>query len=215
MALQWLVRVWRGEPEAAIEHAVRAMRLSPHDPQIFGMQSAIAAAHFFAGRCDEALPWAEMSIREGPDYVPSCSCGGGQRCIDREPRGSGKSHGPLASPHARSTYFQSHRFVSAPATGRLQSVGRRHAKGRAAGMKGSHTAMGGEASHCQVALRNTTARLFAGISATSIRSRPFCSATLTTASKSRKPHSGFCRRSWASNASLLGAVSRSNRRNGP
>jgi hypothetical protein len=45
----------------------------PHDPQIFNMQSAIAAAHFFAGRYGEALAWAEMSIREHPDYMPSTS----------------------------------------------------------------------------------------------------------------------------------------------
>ena len=67
------VKVWRGEPEVAIEQVVRTMRLSPHDPQIFVMQSAISAAHFLAGRCDEALQWAEMSIRERPGYIPSAA----------------------------------------------------------------------------------------------------------------------------------------------
>lgn len=54
LAWAWLfsgwVKVWLGEPEVAIEHVRHAMRLSPHDPQVFGMQSAIAFAHFFAGR---------------------------------------------------------------------------------------------------------------------------------------------------------------------
>ena len=37
LALAWFVsgwvKVWLGEPEVAIEHEARAMRLSPHDPQ--------------------------------------------------------------------------------------------------------------------------------------------------------------------------------------
>ena len=68
-----LAKVFLGEPAAAIEHAARAMRLSPHDTQIFVMQTAIAFAHFFAGRYAEALSWAEMAIRELPDYIPSTS----------------------------------------------------------------------------------------------------------------------------------------------
>ena len=39
LAWAWLfsgwVKVWLGEPEVAIEHEARAMRLSPHDPLIF------------------------------------------------------------------------------------------------------------------------------------------------------------------------------------
>ena len=57
------VKVWLGEPEAAIESEARAMRLSPHDPHIFNMQSATAAAHFFAGRYGEALSWAKTTMR--------------------------------------------------------------------------------------------------------------------------------------------------------
>jgi TolB-like protein len=75
LAWAWLasssIRVWRGEPEEAIEHVGRAIRLSPNDPQLFVMQSSISAAHFFAGRYEEALRWAEMSIGERPDYIPS------------------------------------------------------------------------------------------------------------------------------------------------
>ncbi|MBC8012975.1 MAG: adenylate/guanylate cyclase domain-containing protein [Methyloceanibacter sp.] len=68
-----LVKVWLGEPEVAIERAARAMRLSPHDPLTFIMQSATSAAHFFAGRYAEASSWAEMSIREQPSYIVSTS----------------------------------------------------------------------------------------------------------------------------------------------
>jgi hypothetical protein len=38
------------------------MRLSPQDPQIFGMQTAMALAHLVAGRYEEALSWAEKAI---------------------------------------------------------------------------------------------------------------------------------------------------------
>jgi hypothetical protein len=47
------------------------MRLSPHDPLTFIMQSAVAAAHFLAGRYAEALSWAELSMREQPNYILS------------------------------------------------------------------------------------------------------------------------------------------------
>ena len=60
-------RNWLGEPEVAIEHLARAMRLSPLDPYIASIQAATAHAHFFAGRSDEASSWARMALRERPD----------------------------------------------------------------------------------------------------------------------------------------------------
>jgi TolB-like protein/class 3 adenylate cyclase len=68
-----MVKVWLGEPEAAIERLARAMRLSPHDPQLFSMQAGTGAGHFFAGRYTEALAWAEMSAREQPESIHSSS----------------------------------------------------------------------------------------------------------------------------------------------
>ena len=73
--LAWLwnysayARLFLGEPETAIAHAARAMRLSPHDPQMFGMQAAIAFGHFFAGDYLEALSWAEAAIRQQPNFL--------------------------------------------------------------------------------------------------------------------------------------------------
>jgi adenylate cyclase len=60
------INVWRGEPETALKHLANAMRLSPLDPFLFGMQCGIAFAHFFAGRYAEAVSWAEQALREGP-----------------------------------------------------------------------------------------------------------------------------------------------------
>ncbi|MCI0628354.1 MAG: adenylate/guanylate cyclase domain-containing protein [Acidobacteria bacterium] len=76
LAWAWLfsgwVKVWLGEPEVAIEHAMRAMRLSPHDPHTFNMQSVVAAAHFFAGRYSEALSWAKIAMREKENAPLQC-----------------------------------------------------------------------------------------------------------------------------------------------
>jgi tetratricopeptide (TPR) repeat protein len=73
----WHFSAWAkahlGEPETAIEHAARAMRLSPQDPQTFGIQAAIAWGHFIAGRYDEASSWAETALREQPNFfVGTC-----------------------------------------------------------------------------------------------------------------------------------------------
>ena len=63
-----LAKAFGGESEAAIERAERAMRLSPQDPQMFGMRIAVAWAHFFSGRYDEAMSWAEAAVREQPNF---------------------------------------------------------------------------------------------------------------------------------------------------
>ena len=69
MALQRLGEDLQGEPELAIEHLARAMRLSPIDPVLFAMQAATAFAHFIAGRYDEALAWSEKASWEQPLYL--------------------------------------------------------------------------------------------------------------------------------------------------
>jgi TolB-like protein len=73
LAWAWLfsgwVRVWLGQPEVAIEHETKAMRLSPHDSAFFNMQAATALAHFFAGRYVEALSWVERAIRAQPNHI--------------------------------------------------------------------------------------------------------------------------------------------------
>jgi tetratricopeptide (TPR) repeat protein len=62
-------RVFVGEPDLAIEHLERAVRLSPLDPLIFIVQNGIVLAHFFAGRYDEALSWAGKALRQNPSYA--------------------------------------------------------------------------------------------------------------------------------------------------
>jgi adenylate cyclase len=65
------VNIYLGEPDAAITCLERAMRLSPFDAVLGPMQGATAFAHFFAGRYEQALSWAEKAMREQPKWVPS------------------------------------------------------------------------------------------------------------------------------------------------
>ena len=69
----WLFSGWvkllLGEPEVAIERFARAMRLSPNDPNIFGLKDGMATANFAAGRYAEALSWAKAAIREKPTFI--------------------------------------------------------------------------------------------------------------------------------------------------
>jgi adenylate cyclase len=62
------VRIYAGQPEIAIGHLARAMRLSPLDPAFPILQLGTAYAHFFAGRYDEAASWAEKVAKEQPKY---------------------------------------------------------------------------------------------------------------------------------------------------
>jgi Flp pilus assembly protein TadD len=63
------LRVWRGEPEAAIDLFAQAMRLSPLDPELYRMQAGMAVAHLFAGRFDDASTWAEKSFWNLPSFL--------------------------------------------------------------------------------------------------------------------------------------------------
>jgi adenylate cyclase len=90
LAWAWLfsgwIRVWRGEPDLAIERVERAMRLSPNDQQMFNMRTALAYAHFFKQRYDEALSWAEWALREKPDStLAACAVAASAALADRLP----------------------------------------------------------------------------------------------------------------------------------
>jgi TolB-like protein len=69
------VKVLLDEPEVAIEHAGRAIRLSPLDPLTFLMQYSMALAHFHAGRYEEAGSWAEKARRANANFLPAIRIG--------------------------------------------------------------------------------------------------------------------------------------------
>ena len=63
------VCVYLGEPERAIEHQSRALRLSPFDPLRGNMYAAAGYAHLFAGRYEAAISCARDAIREQPHFL--------------------------------------------------------------------------------------------------------------------------------------------------
>ena len=65
------VRGYAGDHEEAIRSLERAMRLNPLDPRVFLTQSAMAFAHFLAGRDQEASDWAAMAGRVKPNWMPA------------------------------------------------------------------------------------------------------------------------------------------------
>jgi TolB-like protein len=65
------ISVWLGHSEVAIERVSRAMRLSPLDPSTFLAAGALSIAHFTAGQYEEAMSWAQASVREQPNFQAS------------------------------------------------------------------------------------------------------------------------------------------------
>jgi TolB-like protein/tetratricopeptide (TPR) repeat protein len=72
-ALAWTLsawtRVWRGEPDLALEHAAKAERLSPLDPGMYSIQAAAAYAHFLLHHYEVASSVAEQSRRGNPNFA--------------------------------------------------------------------------------------------------------------------------------------------------
>jgi TolB-like protein/class 3 adenylate cyclase len=73
LAIAWGSSGWAkicfGEPNLAIEHEARALRLSPLDPRRYSWEFYTALAHFCAGRHDEAVSWAERALRDQPNLA--------------------------------------------------------------------------------------------------------------------------------------------------
>jgi adenylate cyclase len=66
------VHCYRCEPEPAIECELRAIRLSPRDPELGYFYSVIALAHLIAGDDAQAEAFAVRSLTEMPNWGPSC-----------------------------------------------------------------------------------------------------------------------------------------------
>ncbi len=66
-----MLRCYVGDPETAIEHAERAMRLSPLDISMWVAEGVMANACMQLGNYEEALAWARKSARRHPDNLPA------------------------------------------------------------------------------------------------------------------------------------------------
>jgi tetratricopeptide (TPR) repeat protein len=71
-ARAWFVRgivsYHENRPDSMIEALNRAIRLSPLDPLGHTFTGGLAVAHVIAGRYEEAIEWADRSLREVPRY---------------------------------------------------------------------------------------------------------------------------------------------------
>jgi adenylate cyclase len=55
--------IYLGNLDVAIEHLSASLRLSPLDPRLFLPLTAMAYAHFFAGRYEEGVSWATRAVQ--------------------------------------------------------------------------------------------------------------------------------------------------------
>jgi len=65
-----IVRAWKGDDAIAVEHAERAIRLSPFDPLIYLPYVSLAYAHFAASRFEEMVSAANLATQSNPRFTP-------------------------------------------------------------------------------------------------------------------------------------------------
>ena len=65
------IRLWLGEPEEAIADCQRAIRLSPLDDNSAMAKAGIAFGHFFCGRYEQAVQWAQEAEGDRPEFLPA------------------------------------------------------------------------------------------------------------------------------------------------
>jgi|RhiMethySRZTD1v2_1073278.scaffolds.fasta_scaffold25650_7 TolB-like protein len=75
------VNVWLGKPDLAIEHFLYGMRLTPIDPLVHLVHQGAAHALFFAGRYDEAIARASISLREHADHHAALRIGAASNAL--------------------------------------------------------------------------------------------------------------------------------------
>jgi TolB-like protein len=63
------VRIWRGEPDDAVEWIARGMRLSPLGPDMHRMEVGAAMAHLMASRIEDAVSYAERASIQRSDHA--------------------------------------------------------------------------------------------------------------------------------------------------
>jgi adenylate cyclase len=64
-----IVRAWKGDDATAVEHAERAIRLSPFDRLLYLPLIGLAYAHFAGGRFEEAAAAASRAARSNPSFT--------------------------------------------------------------------------------------------------------------------------------------------------
>ena len=65
-----VLRLWAGQPDAAIEHIEFALRFSPR-VRVGASLITVSGAHFFSRRFAQAIPTLRLLIQQDPAYSPS------------------------------------------------------------------------------------------------------------------------------------------------
>jgi adenylate cyclase len=65
------VRNFAGDYATAIDHADRAMRLSPFDPISFGFSLARGISHLFQRQLPESVVWLRKAAQQHPRHAPT------------------------------------------------------------------------------------------------------------------------------------------------
>jgi adenylate cyclase len=63
------IRDYMGDPDVAIDHFTRAIRLSPLDPEMGYFMSGLGLAHLIRGDDEAALAWGRKAVLELPKWV--------------------------------------------------------------------------------------------------------------------------------------------------
>jgi TolB-like protein/tetratricopeptide (TPR) repeat protein len=148
LAQAWLasgwIRIRRGEPELGLEHLAHARRLSPVDPVSHVNFGATAAGHFFAGRYDDAVSWAEKAQAGLPTYATPYRIAAASHGLAGRPEAAARALAQLRliDPEARTSHVRDWITLRRPQKPHLP----RHASGNFAGIgnRGQHD---GEAGH--------------------------------------------------------------------
>jgi TolB-like protein len=82
------VHVYLGEHEKALEHARRAERLSPREPNILQVKVSMGFARFFNGQYNDAGRLAERIVEEYPTFVPAWRVLAVSQAFDGDPAGA-------------------------------------------------------------------------------------------------------------------------------
>ena len=113
---------------------------SPVDSLMFMMQTAMAFAHFIAGRYDEAYAWAEKALQRNP-FVSPAHANRGRECRPSRAIGrGGEISRPSAPARSRLGGFEPEGAGQSPPARRSRPPGRGPAQGGTAGMIGRRRA---------------------------------------------------------------------------
>ena len=109
LAMAWYVSGWvklfLGEPRAALEHLARAAELAHFDPLIFKIRGAISYAHFFAGHYEEAAGAAGQALALRPGYLTASRAAAASHARAGRISGRATADEPDATPRSIAASF--------------------------------------------------------------------------------------------------------------